>query len=64
VRPATAAELEALALRGAREPIGCDVSGYSDEFAAGFLAGQANALEALLRRLECDCAAGCSDCCS
>jgi hypothetical protein len=57
-------ELEALALKGAREPIGCDVSDYSDEFVGGFLAGQVNALQALYRRLCCDCALGCSSCCS
>lgn len=57
-------ELEAMALKATREPIGCDVSDYSDEFVEGFLAGQTNALEALYRRLNCDCALGCQACCS
>lgn len=35
--------------RAAREPLGVDISGYSDEYCAGFLAGQVNALEELDR---------------
>lgn len=34
-----------LLTRAAREPLGVDISDYSDEFCAGFLAGQVNALE-------------------
>lgn len=33
-----------------REPIHVDISDYSDEFCLGFLAGQANALDAVLMR--------------
>jgi hypothetical protein len=64
MRPTSTAELEVLARRAAREPIGCDVSGCGDEWVAGFLAGQLNALQALHRRLLCDCTTGCTACCS
>jgi len=64
MRQTSTAELEVLAQRAAREPIGCDVSDYGDEWVEGFLAGQLNALEALHRRLECDCTIGCHCCCS
>lgn len=33
--------------RAEREPLGVDISDYSDEFCAGFLAGQVNTLDAL-----------------
>lgn len=56
--------MEVLTRRAVREPIGCDVSDYSDEWVEGFLAGQVNALQALWRRLECECVAGCRDCLS
>ena len=39
-----------------------DISDYSDEWCAAFLQG--NALQALARRLECDCLTGCHQCCS
>lgn len=64
MRPTSRAELEVLARRATREPIGCDVSDYGDEWVEGFLAGQLNAIQALARRLECSCVAGCQDCCS
>ncbi len=31
-----------------KDPIGVDISDYSDEWCAGFLAGQANALDQLI----------------
>jgi hypothetical protein len=37
--------LAELLIRAAREPIGVDISDYSDEFCAGFLAGQTHILE-------------------
>lgn len=40
-------QLEALIQRARREPLEVDVSDYSDEWVAGFLRGQANALEVL-----------------
>lgn len=43
------ARFQDLRERGAREPLGVDISDYSDEFCAGFLAGQANALDEALR---------------
>lgn len=64
MRPTGPTELEVLTRRAGKEPIGCDVSDYSDEFVEGFLAGQQNALQALWRRLDCDCATGCQQCCS
>jgi hypothetical protein len=36
-----------LASRAAKEPLGVDISDYSDEFCAGFLKGQENAFDAL-----------------
>lgn len=42
-----AEQLEALIQRARREPLEVDVSDYSDEWVAGFLRGQANALEVL-----------------
>lgn len=39
---------EALLARAAIEPINVDVSDYSDEFVAGFLAGQRSVLEEVL----------------
>jgi hypothetical protein len=36
---------ENLKARAAREPLGVDISDYSDEWCAGFLAGQVNALD-------------------
>lgn len=35
----------ALRLRAEEEPLNVDISSYSDEFCAGFLAGQVNVLE-------------------
>ena len=64
MRLTSTAELEVLARRASTEPIGCDVSDYSDEWVEGFLFGQVNALQALWRRLECDCTTGCHQCCS
>jgi|ERR1035437_7747440 hypothetical protein len=39
--------VSALFMQAAREPIGVDISDYSDEYCEGFLHGQVNALEAL-----------------
>ena len=64
MRPTSNAELEVLSRRASREAIGCDISDYSDEWTKGFLAGQQNAVQALWRRLLCDCANGCQACCS
>lgn len=64
MRPPTEAELAELERIASIEPIGCDISDYSDEFVEGFLCGQQNAIQAIRRRLCCTCAAGCSDCCS
>lgn len=64
MRQTSRAELEVLCRTAGREPIGCDVSDYGDEYVEGFLAGQQNALQALWRRLECSCPAGCPSCCS
>jgi hypothetical protein len=40
-----ASNLDALIERAAIEPIGVDISDYSDDFCIGFLAGQKNVLE-------------------
>ena len=64
MRPTSLAELEVLCRRAVKDPIGCDISNYSDEWCAGFLQGQVNVLQALARRLECDCLTGCYQCCS
>lgn len=40
--------------RASREPLEVDISDYSDEWCAGFLAGQANALEVLARQEDED----------
>lgn len=50
-RQAETALAEALAGAGS-QPIGVDISDYSDEFCIGFLAGQKNALEELQRALS------------
>lgn len=42
---------EALVERAGREPLGIDISDYSDEWCAGFLAGQANGVAELTERL-------------
>ena len=64
MRPTSQAELEVLIAKAVTQPIGWDVSDYSDEWVEGFLLGQVNALQALLRRLECECSTGCSVCLS
>lgn len=49
-RPSTTPQsslIAALRERAATEPIGCDLSDWSDEFVAGFLAGQANLVDVL-----------------
>lgn len=58
LRPTTGVDLEVLIRRPRSEPIGCDISDYSDEWTQGFLAGQQNALQVLWRRLECSCVHG------
>lgn len=47
--PDSAADLIA---RARREPIGVDVSDWSDEWVQGFLAGQASILEEIVREPE------------
>ncbi len=37
--------VDKLIAQARKEPLGTDISDYSDEFCVGFLAGQANALE-------------------
>lgn len=44
--------LEELRARGHREPLGVDISDFSDEFCYGFLAGQSNALGEALALLD------------
>ena len=43
----TVETLRDLRERAAKEPLNVDISDYSDEFCAGFLAGQENALDVL-----------------
>lgn len=43
----------ALRKRSDSEPLFVDISDYSDEFCAGFLAGQSNALDAIYNVREC-----------
>jgi hypothetical protein len=45
------AYLNALADRAGKEPLGTDISDRSDEWCAGFLAGQTNAFEEIARGL-------------
>ncbi len=42
--------LDQLRDKAIKEPLGSDISDYSDEWQAGFLAGQANALDEVWRR--------------
>jgi hypothetical protein len=45
LQPDIAAAVEAFARKAEKEPLGVDVSDYGDEWVAGFLRGQVNALE-------------------
>lgn len=43
-------EFDDLRTEAIRKPLGTDISDYGDEWCAGFLAGQVNALDELWRR--------------
>jgi hypothetical protein len=52
--PSLRAFLDRLYESAGKRPIELDISDWSDEWCAGFLAGQENALEAVMREVDRD----------